>query len=151
MNNNLSFNLRLARPDDALPILKIRNSEAVRNVSFNTEVISEEDHIKWFNNSLQREDRWILVAALESQELIGVLRYDIINPTGLEVSIFLNPEYVGHGIGHNLINKGNIWVQQHMKNIRTIEAKVLSDNVASNKTFIKCGFVEKFKVYKLDI
>lgn len=151
MNENIEFKLRLANSDDALPILAIRNSEAIRNVSFNTGIISEEEHIRWFNQSLQRDDRWILVAESENKKLIGILRYDVISSTALEVSIFLNPGYIGRGIGCTLLAEGNYWVLRNIKTIQKIEAKVLSNNIASNKTFKKGGFVEKYKVYELDI
>ena len=135
--------------EDALAVLAIRNSDAVRSASLDSQIIEKDAHLKWFENSLKNENRWILLAESEDQKLIGVLRYDAIADNGLEVSIFLNQEFMGQGLGSKLLDEGKKWINKHIKSRSFIEAKVLSGNIASLKTFLKSNFVESYKVYKL--
>lgn len=143
--SSIMMNLRDAKLEDAENILEIRNCEEVRKFSINSEVIDYEDHICWFESSLENENRKILIAEVD-KKIVGVLRYDFEDKQA-EVSIYLNPQFFGMGYGEVLLAKGENWLRINKENVESIRATVLEENEASVKLFSSGGYNKELKYY----
>lgn len=138
--------LRLVTEADCQLIFQWRNHEKVRRYSFHSEEISFSQHQQWFQNALNNVDHVILIAELNKQAL-GVFRLYQHDETA-EVSIYLNPDLIGQGLGRSLLNAGIIWVKKNLHKIATLKARIMSDNMASIHIFEKCGFIKKADYYQ---
>lgn len=145
MANFKDIILRRANITDMEAIFNWRNDPKIRQSSFNSERISWENHVRWFKQIIVSRQHHLLIGEIEHQP-VGVLRYDIQN-TIVEVSIYLIPGMEGQGLGNRLLLAGNDWVKSHLPAIKKIEAKILSDNKISLKTFTKAGFAPAFYIY----
>lgn len=115
-----------------------RNAPETRQNSFDPSPLNKPDHMKWFEQSLTNLNRCILIAELNKQP-IGVLRYDFIESQA-EISIYLDPKWVGKGLGTRILSVGTEWIKKHFTHIQTLQAKVIASNVASARAFEKAGF-----------
>jgi UDP-2,4-diacetamido-2,4,6-trideoxy-beta-L-altropyranose hydrolase len=139
--------LRKAALHDADLIYKWRNSAEVRRYSLNPAVLDHAKHIEWLQNALTNKHCVLLIAELNSDHPIGVLRYTVEHDNA-EVSIFLNPNMIGKGLGSTILQLGAQWLKKEMPHIKQITAKILPENIASQKTFVQAGFHEYFTVYQ---
>ena len=98
-----------------------------------------EEHHMWFVETLKKEKRCLFIVEIGT-EPAGMLRYDFIDGTAVEISIFLMPEIVGHGVGTRafLISLPRMlsWRPASM-----IIARVLDGNKRSSNFFEKLGFI----------
>lgn len=136
--------LRRAINSDCNTIFGWRNHPKVRSHFFDPSELSLEEHQSWFADSLQRDDRIILIAC-EGDKPVGVLRFDLTDKSGAaaEIDIYLAPERQGMGLGRRILREGEKWVLRNTE-IRLIEAKVKSNNEASLKMFRASGFNTTF-------
>lgn len=143
--------LRPAVIEDIKRIFLWRNHPETRRFSFNNDEIKWQDHDTWFRKALKRSDQSFLIGEIEG-EAIGVLRFDI-NKEKMEaeINIFLDPVYYGKGLGASMILAGKQWLRSHKQDIKKIIAKVLHNNIRSNKVFIKAGFKPNHIIYELTI
>lgn len=95
--------VRTARSDDALDILAWRNDPLARAMSRDHSEISEADHLRWFDRSLQRDDRMFFVGEEQGQK-IGVIRFDQ-SGDKWEVSHAMAPEARGRGLGFAMLEE----------------------------------------------
>jgi len=70
---------------------------------------------------------------------IGVLQFDW-NLNKTEFSIFLAPDKTHKGLDTSLIQTGYNWIKNQHPNIKQITAQILTNDISSEKAFIKCGF-----------
>lgn len=61
MKENHQYSLREVQESDLSQILEWRNSERIRNFSYNNSVIDPADHRRWFENLKQVSNRKVLV------------------------------------------------------------------------------------------
>jgi RimJ/RimL family protein N-acetyltransferase len=126
---------------DAGEMLRWRNSSLVRMNSLNNKVISAEEHACWVSDSISNKDRQTYMVCLEEAD-IGIVSFKKIN-TFSEVSIYLSPDYIGHGYGSKALERGIEFFLNHNPEIRVVSATILEGNEPSIKTFEKCGFNRK--------
>jgi UDP-2,4-diacetamido-2,4,6-trideoxy-beta-L-altropyranose hydrolase len=138
--------LRLASEEDCKSLFRWRNSDSVRINSFDTCLISWDQHVRWFNATLADKCKYILIAEIKDTA-IGVLRYDC-EAEKADVSIYMVPEMIGKRLGTALLKAGNIWLNRYLPNIKTVESKVQFFNKASQQIFLKAGFIESYNVYR---
>jgi len=133
--------IRKAIIDDSNDILEWRNDPSTRQMSFNSDVISFSTHNKWFNNSLQNKNRYLLIVEEEGRK-ISVVRFDIIEEKSTaEISISLNPLEKRKGFSSKVISKSISYFNIiNNKRIKTVIAKIKKKNIASKHSFSKCGF-----------
>ncbi|PWT26280.1 hypothetical protein CPT75_03655 [Butyrivibrio fibrisolvens] len=125
------MHLRKADMDDALLVLEWRNDEKARMNSFNHEVISKEDHIRWFKKKLIDESCRFFI--LEDEEgPAGCVRVDVIKDVG-EVSYMIAPERRGRGYGTKSLKLAE--EELHNSEIKTMAGFVIGENHASAKCF----------------
>ena len=146
---NETLILRQASSYDIEMISLWRNSPHARKYSFNTAEISWDNHQKWFRDTLQRKDRIIMIGELADTP-IGVLRFELMKDEA-EVSIYLDPNLYGKGLGTKLLQVGSEWLRANLPHIKRMTAKILQENIASKKAFLKAGFEEFYNIYHYDI
>ncbi len=132
--------IRKAQAEDCEPIYNLRNDEEVLKYSFNTTLISYQDHSNWFSKALESDSRKIFVVT--SDEIIhGVVRYDLDSDKSFaEVSIFIDKNCWGKGIGTFALLEGEKLLLKDVSTCKKIKAKVFHENTGSSKLFEKCDY-----------
>jgi len=131
--------LRPAEKTDCRLVYEWRNNPKVRRFFFDPTEIPFGTHKTWFEESLARSDRTILIAQLGDVP-VGVIRFDIAeNGESAEVDIYIDPQKHGQGLGTQLLETGEQWVTENTR-VRALKANVMTANVASIRMFIRCGF-----------
>jgi UDP-2,4-diacetamido-2,4,6-trideoxy-beta-L-altropyranose hydrolase len=141
--------LRPATLADERNLFEWRNGPETRRYSLDPREIGWDEHVRWFRNSLNRPDRHILIGELERQP-VGVLRYDVAGE-GAEISVYLVPGHAGRGLGTALVKAGTDWVAGNLREVASLRARILPENVASQKAFAKAGYVESGDVFEYHI
>ncbi len=143
------ISLRMAGSEDAGIVFNWRNHPVVRQQSFSTKPLEWDDHLKWFDNILRSRDVALMIAE-QSENPVGVIRYDI---SGHEaaVSIYLDPAFVGLGIGTAILMEGTAWIRRNRPEVKRLTAEVKLGNEASERAFLKSGFVEAYHGFELDL
>lgn len=120
-------------------IWKWRNDPRTRRNAFSTDAISLDSHRQWFARTLANPDRHLLLGHV-GRERVGVLRFDRL-PEGWEISVYLDPNLQGLGLGPRLIAAGSRWLAATADDPPLIVARVRPENTASRRAFLKAGFV----------
>jgi UDP-2,4-diacetamido-2,4,6-trideoxy-beta-L-altropyranose hydrolase len=133
-------NVRVAQVSDAEMILRWRNHQSVRLVSRDPSVVKPDVHLTWMKGVLADCNRCLLVGRV-GETNIGVIRFDKQMPSRIEVSLYLDPIFLGLGLGTSLLRAG----EQYMRSMWSGEdtrlvATVLDGNEPSRKLFASCGY-----------
>jgi len=134
-----TLQVRPASVDDAERLHLWRNHAAVRAVSSHGAMITWPDHVAWLNRVLSTRDRWLFVGQV-GQLPVGSIRFDRTSPTELEVSLYLDPELQGLGLGPQLLQGGELAMANRLGNAFTVRATVLPGNTASQRLFEACRY-----------
>lgn len=134
--------LRPVSDEDCRQIWQWANDPEVRAVSFSTECIPYENHVKWFKAKLNDPNcRWY-IAEDSQHESVGQVRFDI-NGNQATISISLGRKFRGRGYGSTLIQLASQNILDASK-VAGIHAFIKKENVGSLKAFQKAGF-ERFE------
>lgn len=139
MEENINkFIIRLAELKDSRRIWGIRNHPEVRRNSGNSKVIPFANHLKWFETKYFKEPGNFCFVLEEKNRVIGYCRFDFKKEDDFyEISIALDPEYHGRGLGHRLLSEALILFPSGEK----IMAEIKKSNFPSQKLFEKNKFV----------
>lgn len=132
------LNIRKATIDDEQNLYVWRNHPNIREVSFNKQSISPEQHSQWFRSTLLNPDRLLLIGELKEKP-VGVVRFDI-DGNSAEVSIYLIQEPDYKGLGQSLLRSAEQWLKANMNDISTISANVIEENSISQRFFTNAGY-----------
>jgi len=110
-----------------------------RSVSRNTASLEPESHARWVEAALGDSDRCLLVGYVGDLN-VGVLRFDDLGEHLMEVSLYLDPDLLGLGLGKALLLAGEAHVAFVRKHSVRMVATVLGDNLQSQKLFESCGY-----------
>ena len=133
--------LTKAEITDINDIFEWRNHPDIRKNFFDSEVITWNDHERWFNKKLKDQDTTIYIAYYIENK-IGTIRFEA-NETVIKTSIMLNPLFLGKGLGSKVIKLGVERFIMEKKPDMQIIAEIKKDNFTSIKAFTKAGFKEK--------
>jgi deoxyribonuclease IV len=138
MNNR--FKIREATQKDSSDLFKWRNDKESRKASFNEEIISWENHRRWFKKAQKDESKIIYIASLDGDK-IGTIRFEFKN-NFFEISVIVNPKFRNKSYGASIISQAiSKFIQTHKGS--KILAQVKKDNLASIKVFQRAGFIKK--------
>ena len=143
LKNNIiagGINLRNVEACDINDLFNWRNNSDVRKNSFNSDLISWDEHEKWFKSKLQDTESVIYIAYYEKTK-VGSIRFED-KGDAIKVSIMLNPDFLGKGLGSEVIRLGKDRFINEKRPCKPIIAEVKKDNIASIKVFQKAGFKE---------
>jgi spore coat polysaccharide biosynthesis predicted glycosyltransferase SpsG/RimJ/RimL family protein N-acetyltransferase len=143
VDNRNALRLRGARMSDASSLFDWRNDANVRAVSRDNRPLTWESHIAWLRSVLANPRRKLLVAVLGST-LAGTVRFDEMgrNPHEWEISIALNPEKRGQGLGDRLLKAAEHNLRSQCEGPVRISALVKTDNHTSSRLFARNGYDE---------
>lgn len=132
--------VRDATMQDAELMYRWRNDARIREVSREGEKISLTDHMLWLEASLSRPDRIILIGLTANNNPIGVVRFDALAQARFEVSIYLDPERIGGGIGRALLAAAEKELVRRTNSPIDIIAVILAGNRVSEGLFLNGGY-----------
>jgi UDP-2,4-diacetamido-2,4,6-trideoxy-beta-L-altropyranose hydrolase len=124
-----------------------RNNKLTRQYFFNDIEIKIDDHIKWWCESLDSKERKLLLGFLSGIP-IGVVRFDFENTCSANISIYLNPDLTGKGLGKRLMLEAEKWFSAKFNLVTKLTAEVKIENQISERMFIACGFKRDYIVFK---
>jgi UDP-2,4-diacetamido-2,4,6-trideoxy-beta-L-altropyranose hydrolase len=137
LSSNLS--VRPATISDGNMIHQWRNDLRTRSVSRDPKEIPLESHLAWFENSLKNPVRHIWIGMIGAIAT-GLVRFDQIDSAKFEVSIFLNPELHGLGLGSLLLRAGEDALAATQSTSIEIHAETLPENTGSQAMFLREGY-----------
>ena len=137
--NNEALKLRRASAVDCKTVWEWRNDPRTRRFAFNTTEIPFAQHQQWYRDVMSNSQQQLLIGMVNSHE-IGVLRYDKLD-SGWEISVYLDPDLHGLGLGNKLISAGNQWLSKNLASPHRVIARTVPNNTASCKAFRKAGFL----------
>jgi len=132
------MDLRRARPDDEALLLRWRNEPSTRAASMSTGEIAPEHHHAWFSQKLANPDCALFIVE-EDGRPVGQVRLDRIGPDLAEVSIGLDVEARGRGLGREALRYA-AREAQHLLGVKGLKALVKPDNASSLAAFAAAGF-----------
>jgi UDP-2,4-diacetamido-2,4,6-trideoxy-beta-L-altropyranose hydrolase len=134
-----TLRLRLAERGDAGLLHAWRNHPTVRAVSANTGVIAFDDHQRWLHGVLKSLDCWLFVAWV-GELPVGSIRFNRLDSERLGVSLYLDPELLGLGLGTRLLLAGERQMQARFRASLEVDARVVAGNAASKRLFEASGY-----------
>lgn len=140
--NEDSLRLRPATTDDAKLIFDWANDPGVRAVSFSSEAIVWENHVKWFNARLADANYRIWVAMDSVGTPLGQVRFQIEGEAAI-ISISLDANQRGKNRGSLLIWTASQKLFRELPALQEIHAYIKPDNQASIRAFEKAEFVKQ--------
>jgi RimJ/RimL family protein N-acetyltransferase len=124
--------IRRATMEDAMAVLDWRNDPQTIAVS-KTGSVDRASHLAWFAKAIESPDRMLLIASEDGRRL-GMVRFDRSGDTWL-VSINMAPDVRGQGYGTRALRKSLSMIGA----VRLL-AEIKPENIASIRTFERCGF-----------
>ena len=132
------LNIRPASKKDCQLIWKWANDPEVRAVSFSSEAISYEQHVRWFALRLKDIHCFFYIAETATHEPIGQIRYEL-DGNEATINISIDQQFRGKGYGSSLIKLASKKFF-NASAAQIIHAYVKADNELSLKAFKKAGF-----------
>jgi len=137
--------LRKAEITDINDIFEWRNHPDIRKNFFNQELLSWDEHEKWFMAKLKDPDAAVYMAYYK-KEKIGTIRFEA-NESAIKTSVMLSPLFLGKGLGSQVIKMGvKRFIMEKNPDMQII-AEIKKDNVASIKAFQKADFKRNGTTY----
>lgn len=131
--------LRRATANDAAKAWSWRNASATRRYSIDPRPVPYERHVVWWDAAIASDARDLMLAVLGDTP-VGVLRFDHAEDRAT-VSIYLDPDLTGLGLGAHVLEAGKAWIAAHRPDTRALVAEILQQNSASIVAFEQSGFV----------
>lgn len=137
----MPFILRDAVEDDRDDILIWRNDPLAREMSERRDIISDKEHALWYKKKIAGSQCRIYIAIGDMEKKLGMIRFDIQSiKSHARISINIDPEYRGRGLGRELLQRGIESYLCENRNIQYIDAIIKKENVVSERIFRKAGF-----------
>lgn len=114
-----------------------RNDPLARAMSQHSEIIPWTSHVEWYKNAMLNPNRLLLIA-YKGTETVGTIRLDVVGEKILEVSININPNMRGKGLGQKVLKAA--CEKGFSLGAKQLLAKVKQENSASIKIFENEGF-----------
>jgi len=130
---------------DINDIFEWRNHSDIRKNFFNQELLSWEEHEKWFMAKLKDPDAAVYMAYYR-KEKIGTIRFES-KESVTKTSVMLNPLFLSKGLGSKVIKLGVERFIMEKKPDMQIIAEIKKGNIASIKAFQKADFKKSGTTY----
>ncbi|NQT33349.1 MAG: GNAT family N-acetyltransferase [Candidatus Omnitrophica bacterium] len=135
----MRLKIRTSDISDCRDLWEWRNHPDVRKWAFDPSEIAYEEHKKWFERKITDEDVEIYIAENENGKKLGQVRFDVGTNDSI-VSVNLNPDFFGQGLGHRIIKEATDVFLESRNDIKTVNAQIMKENIASRKAFEKAGY-----------
>ena len=117
------------------------NDREARAVSFSSEPIPWEQHVRWFESKLNDPRCIFYIVENAGGTPIAQARFDI-DENEAVISVSVGPDFRGNGYGSMIIRLASLDVFRHAESVRLIHAYIKEDNKASVSVFAKAGYVD---------
>jgi len=131
--------IRKADISDEMSVYDLSNDAAVRNASFNNNIILYEEHKEWFRKQLE-DDSVLFLVFYEENELAGQVRFRIQKNYAV-VSLSLSKQFRGRGFGKIMMKHAIEILKMSYPDVEKINAYVKKENKTSAVFFEKCNYV----------
>jgi L-amino acid N-acyltransferase YncA len=128
------FTLRAATSADIEFVFRVRNDPMTREASRTTDPVAWDAHERWFNSTIVRVDRRLLIGEASGAS-VSTIRFDDL-PHGVEANWMVAPEARRRGFGFLTVREG-IRIEQR----RPILAEIKPSNRSSVAVALRAGFV----------
>ncbi|MFW8600406.1 UDP-2,4-diacetamido-2,4,6-trideoxy-beta-L-altropyranose hydrolase [Desulfobacterota bacterium M19] len=132
------FKFTPVTPKDCQIIFDWANDPIIRNISFNSEKISWENHRAWFSQTINNSNILFWIVSFQGHEHIGQVRFETIGNAGV-ISVSLDKKFRNIGLGTMLIKQACRKFFD-IRNKNRIKAFIKADNIQSRHTFTNAGF-----------
>jgi RimJ/RimL family protein N-acetyltransferase len=131
--------IRSANSSDIFEYFKWLNDPDVRLQSFNSDLVSWNDHVRWFNQNISNPNYSFYIFEDLNNKKIGQVRIQKIDNHSSIIGVSLGSEYRGKGLGVILLKKA---CKEYFKTnpLQVISAFIKQDNIASKLIFERAGF-----------
>jgi UDP-2,4-diacetamido-2,4,6-trideoxy-beta-L-altropyranose hydrolase len=129
---------KVAREDSDL-VYRWRNDPVTRIASRNADEIGPQQHAVWLGRTLNDADKLLLLGEV-GQVPVGVIRFDRRDAGMVEVSLYLDPELHGLGLGAGLLRAGEDAARAWIGRKLTFAAKVRGGNSRVRKVLEAQGY-----------
>ncbi|MGQ9908288.1 MAG: UDP-2,4-diacetamido-2,4,6-trideoxy-beta-L-altropyranose hydrolase [Candidatus Flexifilum sp.] len=133
--------LRRAHLNDMRQIWLWANDPVARSVSFHSAPIPWDDHVRWYTSRMTSAGTAIDIAFTPDDRPVGQVRFDAIDTPEAIISVIVDPQFRGQGIGSALIQRAVEQIFQEAKTVQRVLAWIKPDNLASRRAFERAGFV----------
>jgi len=130
--------LRPVGENDARLLWGWANDPTTRSVSFTTEPIPWEDHVKWLEGKMKDPNCFLYIALARGGTPLGQIRFDV-EGSEAEVSVSLDARFRGRGYGSALVLAGSRKLFGDSR-VRLLRAHVKEHNEPSVRAFLKAGY-----------
>ena len=134
-----AIKLRSAQAKDAKQLWKWTNDPTTRQASFQSAPIPWDEHLAWFNASMENATRLMIIAENDEGIPIAQVRFDQVAELLFTISISLSPSLRGLGLAPLIIEKSGNHLRGNSHET-TIEAWIKSENMASIRSFERAGY-----------
>lgn len=127
------YSFRSVTIDDCDRLLRWRNLDQVRLMSFNSDKISYEDHIAWFKKMMTDDTKQYFIFAIDQKPvgLVGFFNIDKENKSAYW-SFHLGDIEVPRGTGTEMCRLGKLLAKDYLK-LKILNAEVIETNIKSIK------------------
>lgn len=141
--------IRRATEEDCELLFQWANDSLVRQNSFSSTPISWEEHTAWYADLRKRADCGQYIYLCE-EEPVGQARVTV---SGEEAEVGYSICAASRGMGHGtrILQMLADAVKKDFPQVKTMVAKVKTENTASQKAFEHIGYREEYRVYTLDM
>ena len=144
-----SLRLRRATMDDADIILEWVNDPLDRANSFDSRMISREEHLAWMRDSLDDPTRFLYILEDDGVPVGHIKLYR--EGDRADLGYCIAPSCRGRGYARTMLRLLVDAVHVEDAGIKTIVASVKHQNEASIKALLGNGYVEAMRVFELDV
>lgn len=141
MKTKKTISLSCAEESDCEIIWRLRNDKSARKYFSNSEYIPYKHHKRWYWAVRQNKSDVFLIARRENKK-VGYVRFDKSHRTGPDISIVIDKQSRGQGIGSLVLKMAIDWYFDNFPDEENLFTEILKDNISSNRIFVKCGFVK---------
>ena len=146
--NEAVLNLPKATLEDRDFLFYCRNLPQIVALGKTQNPVTWDEHCRWFDRALVDPNQLLFIAKLNDVS-IGQIRFNLAQDHSCEVSIYLLSQYVGKGVGHQILELGCQAAFSQL-NAESIVANVRYDNERALHVFQKLGFELKLSPHSED-
>ncbi len=129
---------RAAERSDARLLWGWANDPTTRSVSFSTNPIPWEDHMKWFHTRLEDPNCRLYIGLAPDTTALGQIRFDL-KGSEAEVSVSLDARFRNRGYGSAMVLAGSRKLFGESR-VRMLRAYVKEPNEPSLHAFLRAGY-----------
>jgi RimJ/RimL family protein N-acetyltransferase len=130
---------RKAELSDINIFFKWINEAEARGNSFDSNIVTWEEHVKWFNEKVYDPNYSFYLFQNKNDDYIGQIRINKVNEIDSIIGVSVCSNHRGLGYGSQILKEASSDYFKSFKN-SIINAYIKSDNISSKKIFEKAGF-----------